>query len=259
MSNKYLSRRENQILWESHQSEAVLGDLKRRMGEYAFAGQYQQRPSPAEGGVIKGTWWKYYDGVPDEKLYMHIMSVDAAFKSTDTSDFVVIQRWGKSETGRMYLLENLRQRMTFIETVGAINYMRRNGDIIYVEDKANGTAIIEVLRRKVSGIIAYTPKESKESRINAVSPWIESGSVYLPRNATWLESYLKEFKYFPNGSHDDQIDATSQAILHLKDIDPAPKAKASIDRYKSFNVEEDTNDESWHKSIFKMGGEFIGF
>lgn len=260
ISGKNLTRQEGQVLWENHQSLDILNDLKKRMGSYAFAGQYQQRPAPAEGGLIKDSWWKYYQGVPDERLYMNILSVDATFKNTDTSDYVVIQRWGKSETGRMYLLENLRKRLTFIETVGAINYMRRAGDAIYIEDKANGTAIIEVLRRKVSGIIAYTPKESKVSRINAVTPWIESGSVYLPTDADWLENYLKEFKYFPNGAHDDQIDATSQALLHLKDVDPAPKPKASVNRYKSFEVDsEDTNDESWHKSIFKMGGEFIGF
>ena len=87
----------------------------------------------------------------------------------------------------------------------------------YVEDKANGTAVIELLRRKVPGLIAVEPKGGKVVRAQAVAPYIEAGNVYLPHPsiAPWVHDFMEECANFPNGAHDDDVDAMTQAISNM--------------------------------------------
>jgi predicted phage terminase large subunit-like protein len=94
----------------------------------------------------------------------------------------------------------------------------------YVEDKANGPAIISMLNREIGGFIKVNPQGGKVARVNAVSPYIESGNVFLPRQAEWVHDFVEEAASFPNGKHDDQVDAMSQAlnrfIYHNAEIPP---------------------------------------
>jgi predicted phage terminase large subunit-like protein len=87
-----------------------------------------------------------------------------------------------------------------------------------IEDKANGPAVIAMLRHEVDGLIAVNPEGGKEARANAVSPQIEAGNVYLPEVSTapWIDAFIEECAVFPNGPHDDQVDAMTQALLRLK-------------------------------------------
>jgi len=89
-----------------------------------------------------------------------------------------------------------------------------------VEDKANGPAIISALHDRVSGIIAITPRGSKEARLAAVSAQIESGNVYLPNpaNNPWVEEFIDETIKFPASANDDQVDAMSQALYFLPSV-----------------------------------------
>ena len=83
---------------------------------------------------------------------------------------------------------------------------------ILVEDKANGSAIIDVLKRKFPGVIPITPKESKEARLQAVAPAWEAGNVFINAKANWIEEFTSELLFFPNAKHDDQVDAMTQYI-----------------------------------------------
>ena len=86
---------------------------------------------------------------------------------------------------------------------------------IVIEDKANGSAIIQTLRSKYIGVISVTPKGGKVSRVNAISPAIESGNVLLPEGEPWVEEFIDEFTAFPAGAHDDCVDACSQGLGYL--------------------------------------------
>lgn len=88
----------------------------------------------------------------------------------------------------------------------------------YIEEKANGSAVIQVLRNEIPGVIAIDPEGGKVARIQAVSPQIESHNVFLPRTAGWVDDYIEEFAAItPDGGglYWDQVDATSQALLKL--------------------------------------------
>ena len=190
---------------------------------------YQGRPSPTEGGLFPRKDWRYYDkplwveeggvcrttGGADEI----ILSWDMAFKATQNSDYVAGQVWLKRGPDA-YLLDQKHARLTFTETLAAVEAMVAKwpqASAKLVEDKANGSAVIDSLKNKVSGVIPVTPKESKEARAAAVTPFIEAGNVHLPRPsiAPWVDGLIEEAAAFPNGAHDDRVDALTQALNRL--------------------------------------------
>jgi predicted phage terminase large subunit-like protein len=211
-------------------------------GSRAWNALYQGRPTAQEGNLIKRSWWKYYTELP--QIRYKIITVDATFKDADNSDYVVIQAWGKHLTD-FYLIDQIRAKMSFTETIKAINtFNSKHKDriAIYIEDKANGTAIIDVLSRSVSGVIAYCPKDPKEVRAQAIMPLIEAGNVYLPQYEAFTQAFVDECAAFPNGTNDDQVDAMAMGLQILKnyiDTPPQPKVpRESIFKTQS-NVRSD--------------------
>jgi len=196
----------------------ALESIKKSVGSYWWASLYQQRPSPAEGGIFKRNWWQYYRRVPD-RFDEIIQSWDMTFKDTKTADFVVGQVWGRKGADK-YLLDQVRDRMDFPATIQAVRTLSAKwpqARVKLVEDKANGPAVIATLKKEISGLIPVEPQGSKESRAWAVSPEVEAGNVYLPDPsiAPWVHDFIEECAAFPNGANDDQVDAMSQALMRL--------------------------------------------
>jgi predicted phage terminase large subunit-like protein len=105
-----------------------------------------------------------------------------------------------------------------------------------VEDKANGPAIIAQLQSSVPGLIPITPKDSKYARASSVSPFVESGNVHLPdpAMAPWIDEFVVEHSAFPNASHDDQVDSTTQALHRMLGGQNGPEqAKAWLNAYRN--------------------------
>lgn len=207
-----------ELLWPERFGADEIANLKRAMGPYAAAGQLQQRPSPLEGGLFKREWWKFYRELP--ALDEMIQSWDMAFKDTAGSDFVAGHVWGKSGADR-YFVGRFHQRVDFVDTVKAVEAMSERYPTTrakLVEDKANGPAVISTLRHKISGLLPITPEGGKLARANAVVPAIAAGNVYLPHpdTAPWVSEFIEECAQFPNGAHDDDVDAMTQALLHLE-------------------------------------------
>lgn len=202
---------------------------RRDVGSRTWNALYQGRPAPVEGAMLKRAWWKFYDSpravrLDDGSMSVPnvdelIMSWDMAFKDTRHSDFVVGQVWGRRDT-EVFLLDQARGRWDFTETcrqVEALTAKWPQASAKLVEDKANGPAVIVQLQSKVPGLIPITPKDSKEARVSAVSPFVEAGNVWLPAPALapWVTDFVEEMISFPNATHDDQVDAMSQAVSRL--------------------------------------------
>lgn len=186
-------------------------------GMRAWNALFQGRPTSEQGNIFKREWWKYYDSLP-ENIPLKVISVDATFKDNADSDFVAIEVWGKLNAD-FYLIDLLKRRMDFPETLKAIKYM--NGKYpdrhsILIEDKANGPAIIAMLKHEISGIIPITPTESKIARANAVTGIVESGNVYLPRYSDFTNEFVEEHASFPNGVNDDLVDSCTQFLNKYK-------------------------------------------
>lgn len=200
--------------WLADFKASYLNDPKG--GPRSWSALYQCSPRVEGGNIIKREWWQYYD--PKEVTWFgtELISIDATFKGTDASDYVAITVWGK-RGNNYYLRYCLRQQLSFMDTIRATrtaHALYPNAMRVLIEDKANGPAIIDVLSREMF-IIPVTPKGGKVARLNAVQPAIESGHVFLPQGAPWLETYLNEFTAFPAGEHDDMVDSTTQALAFM--------------------------------------------
>jgi predicted phage terminase large subunit-like protein len=203
-------------------------------GYRAWLALFQGRPTIIDGDFIKRKWWKFWkpigSNLPDIRLdgenitiielpeYLDetIQSWDCAFKDGKHNDYVAGTVWGR-RIQEYFLLDLINEHYTILDTLKAIEemvtkYPRLSKTLI--EDKANGSAVIQMLRNKLSGIIPVNPKGGKESRVNAIIPAIESGNVYLPHPAMcpWVNDFIEQCSKFPNGLHDDMVDSMSQAL-----------------------------------------------
>lgn len=214
-----LGREPGEPLWPARGFDQTWAEMtKKAVGSSAWAALYQQRPSLEEGALLKRSWWRYWDRMPDH-FEQQLCSWDMSFKDTDGTDYVVGQVWGRTGAD-CYLLDQVRDRMDFPATVQAVRRMAEkwpDARPILVEDKANGSAVIATLRREIGGMVAVNPEGGKLARASAVAPYVEAGNVHLPipSRYTWVADFVEETASFPVGAHDDQVDAMSQALLRL--------------------------------------------
>lgn len=229
-----------------HNGEALCPELhslkdleiqKKNLGTHSFTALYQQSPTIEGGNIFKREWIKYY--VPNratmiklgltEKdvailprhLDQQVQAWDATFKSKENDDFVAGQTWA-SRGANVYLRPGwCHKRLSFTETLTAIKEQSRlypRALTKLVEDKANGPAIIDMLKHKLPGIVPVSPgSDSKESRAESVSPIFEAGQVYVP-HPLWhpeVEDVIEEWCGFPNMPHDDNVDAMVYAVKRL--------------------------------------------
>jgi predicted phage terminase large subunit-like protein len=225
---------EGELLCPARFDAEAVASMKKAMGTMVSSAQLQQRPVPEGGSIFKSEWlqnrWKELPA----SFSQTILSWDCAFKDTDGSDFVVGQVWGVYQ-GRYYLLDQAKGKWDFVTTLDRFEAQCRKwpkamGKL--VEDKANGTAVINMLKKKITGLIEIQPEGGKESRASAVSPLFEAGNVVLPDPGmpgfSWVDEYVSELTTFPMAAHDDQVDATTQALnyLHQK----TSRLKEAMDR-----------------------------
>jgi predicted phage terminase large subunit-like protein len=202
-----------ELLFPELFTDKVLAQSKKDLGSTDYAGQHQQRPAAAEGGIFKRDWWRRYTPAELPAMHMTLISVDATFKQGSDVDFVAIHVWGFNGP-RAFLLARRHSQMGFTATKDSIRilYAEFRPSAILIEDKANGPAIIEELSREIPGVIAINPEGGKISRAWAASPSVEAGGVYLPKDEPWVEEVIDEAADFPNAKHDDDVDAMTQAL-----------------------------------------------
>jgi predicted phage terminase large subunit-like protein len=232
-------------------SEAVerWEEIRRAVGTYVFSAMYQQRPAPARGAIFDSGWWRFWtmdasreteDGrvvYADPSSWLNekwLDSWDCSFKSThpDTGGWVVGQRWCRKGPNR-YLVAQARGRWSFTQTIAAMETWANPDDPVsspcgnlvherLIEDRANGSAIIDVLKERISGLKPINPTVSKEARARAVTPECESGNVFLPHPGDpgneWVTDLLSELRNFPHDAYDDQVDALTQGLSGLRTV-----------------------------------------
>ena len=201
-------------------SLTFLREIKGLFSDYWWAAMYQQNPRALGGNVFKEAGLRYWlpKDLP-EKFDKVVASLDATFKDTDGTDFVVIQVWGK-KGAHCYLLDQVRARMSFTKTLQEVVNIKKKWPAItafYVEDKANGPAVLDTLKPLVPGLIPIEPDGSKLARAHAVTSYWEAGNVWIPHPdlLPWVKDFISEVTGFPAASNDDQVDSMTQALRKL--------------------------------------------
>jgi predicted phage terminase large subunit-like protein len=197
---------------------AALAEIRATIGEYNFAAQYQQRPAPAGGGMVKAAWFQRFRLAEPPAFDRTVQSWDTANKPSELADYSVCTTWGLKGSS-FHLLNVLRKKLSYPELKRAAveqNELFRPQTIV-IEDKASGTQLIQdLVQAGMSHVKGVKPDGDKVMRLHAQTAEIENGFVFLPDEAPWLADYLAELTAFPAGRHDDQVDSTAQFLAWAK-------------------------------------------
>lgn len=225
-------------------------------GEHVWNALYQGHPSAQDGNLFKEPWWQLYERsqMDINTLDYLCLSVDATFKKTETSDMVAIEMWGLRRD-EIFLWKLINKRMGFVDTLTRIQQLCKEYptiDELIIEDKANGSAIIDSLRysENVPPIVAVNPLGGKYSRAQAVSPYVATCKVHVPTDLSQAEEleiewdgkeknlkghrkFILQHSRFPFAKNDDMVDSETQALSRIIKLitGEEPKPKKRILRY----------------------------
>jgi len=192
----------------------VLERTRKEMGTTNFNAQYQQRPEYQEDAYIQWEWFKKYDK-PPEFDYL-FLSVDPAIATKSTSDWSVCMVIGVLGDEN-YILNVERKRIDFDVLAMRLDQIATSylADSIVIEKTGIGGSLAVHLQKQARHCIeTLTPIGSKQDRLIAVLPTIETGHMWVPAVAPWLDTLRNELIAFPNGVHDDQVDSLSQFLRY---------------------------------------------
>lgn len=210
-ANDPLGRIEGAALCPERYNENKLHEIQ-NIQKANFQALYQQRPTAVEGAILKREYWRYYKELP--KLSRIVQSWDTAFKTKKENDYSVCLTFGINDTG-FYILDRWKQRVEFpdLKRVVIQKAEQFHPNEILIEDKASGQSLIQEIRRDTRlPIIAIQVDKDKIARANASTGILEAGRCYLPESSFWVLDFIDVCASFPNGAHDDDIDALTQFL-----------------------------------------------
>lgn len=211
--NDFDPREVGEALWPERHSLGRLLDAQKRSPRF-FSALYQQHPTIEGGNIIKEAWFGRISAFDFKKKRMDepiIFFVDTAYTEKTSNDPTGIL--GSCMIGNnIYIVCAKKVNMKFPELCRFLpSYVRDNGygkgSSVRIEPKANGLSVIDQLYESTDLNVVSTPspKESKETRLNAASPYVESGRVYLV-GGDWNDTFIDEVCGFPAKPHDEFVD-----------------------------------------------------
>jgi len=211
-------RKEGDALWPEMYSLSYFEEQRALLGAAGFSALFQQRPVLEEGAIFKAEQFLFYEGEP-AGLERIVLSFDTAFKSGADNDYSACTVWGE-KANKYYLLYAWRGKLEYPElkkiVVALVRQWRSSATL--VEDSASGQPLIQELKQDPElRIVPVRPTGDKISRAHSITPLIELGAVLLPGPNPMSGMFLEEHLAFPNGSHDDLVDTTTQALTYLRD------------------------------------------
>ena len=221
------TRKLGEPLHPARESLETLAQIKRTMGGYEFAAQYQQDPLPLEGGLIKWSWFKFYDSTPQrQEGDLITQSWDTASKQAQIASYSVCTTWLQRGNDH-YLLDVHRERFDYPALKQAVITLfdQFRPDAVLIEDKSSGIQLIQDLQAEGRvRPIGIKPHGEKTARMYAETAKMEAGYVWLPRCAGWLDDFKAEVLQFPRCRYDDQVDSVSQYLHYIsaRQMDDAP-------------------------------------
>jgi predicted phage terminase large subunit-like protein len=232
--------------WPDRFSEDDLEKIKRDMGPYAWAGQYQQSPSPRGGGIFKREWWQLWESADGKfPVFDYVMaSLDSAFTEQERNDPSALTIWGIFQNAeglnRAMLVHAWRKHLEFsgprspmlpneskgqwvVRTQGKWGLMewtkytceRFKVDNLLIEAKASGMSAAQELQNRYGrldfGVQLCPVKGSKEARAYAAQPTFSQLLVFAPAR-DWAEDVISEMESFPKHKYDDLCFAAGTMI-----------------------------------------------
>ena len=215
-------RKPGEVLHPERESLQTLMRIKAEIGSLAFSAQYQQRPVPHEGNLIRRRWLRYYDQLPERGTSWQIVqSWDVATTLNQSSDYSVCTTWAVHRQN-YYLVEVWRGKWDYpgVKRNVILRARAHQAHTILIEQAGPGLHLVQELRHhREPGVpvpIGVRPEGDKLSRTEAQLTAFEAGCVLFPRKTPWLAEFLNELLAFPNSRHDDQVDSLSQFLRWMR-------------------------------------------
>lgn len=242
-----LGRRRGEYM-ESVRGQRDWAGIRKSVGEYVWAALYQQRPAPAEGGLFRRLWWRYWAPAPRAGMSSPAVTLggrtvllgdcwryatmDLAASTRSSADWTVAAAWALTPDGTLILLDRTRARVGEAQHFDLVRPLvqRWQLDTVFVEASQHETTLVREATRDGVPISPLQAEQDKFSRALPASAWASTGRIWLPAGATWLDDWVGEFAGFPNASHDDQVDAAAWAVrvavTRWSPIQPGARAPA---------------------------------
>ena len=235
---------EGDLLWGKRFTEEAVGSLKRTLGPYHTAGQLQQDPVPAGGGIFDKSNFSYCTllslgeiegqkprkGWPDHAFELHeadgkvrivfpwecswFQTADTAGKATENSDYTAVGTYALSQQGDLIVFDMVREKIEIPRQYGFLMSQRgRYPWLEYqaIEDSSSGIGLIQQGRSEGMSFKSLKMLGSKVDNARIVSTAYQNRKVFHMSNAEWLIEFEKELLVFPRGAHDDQVDSLAYA------------------------------------------------
>lgn len=208
-------RKVGEALWPGKYDTDALAQIRATVGEREWSALYQQRPAPLEGNLFKPDQLVLIDAEPAGVKWVRCWDFGA---TQGAGDWTVGVKLGQKD-GRTTVADVVRLRGSPEEVERAlVATASRDGTGVTIglpQDPGQaGKAQVQYLTRQLSG---YTVRSSPESgdkalRAEPFASQVNVGNVSLVRGA-WNLAFMDELRVFPNGQHDDQVDAASRAFF----------------------------------------------
>ena len=244
-----IERKEGELLHPARIDETEVERIKLGMGSYAFAGQYQQRPSPEGGGEFKKEWIEYYDKINHESFNNYIF-VDPANSKNKKSDYTSIVVIGAGVDGNLYLIDAIRDKLNVREREDILFDLHRKYQPKFVGYEKYGMGNdTDWIKKSMEDrnyrftLTALGGSLSKKDRITRLIPYFFEHKFFFPKIlyksnfenkvVDIIDEFIhQEYVTFPVGVHDDMLDALSR-ICDVQIIYPG---KHTIDYHKLYNT-----------------------
>ena len=209
-----LGREEDAPLWPERYDASALAALRVSVGPQEWPTLFQQRPSHEGGSIFKDHWWVEETVEPGDRVFQFW---DTAFKTGQQNDYSVCCTMTTTPNGYA-VLDVWRNRVEYPDLLKAMQAQAKDHtpSAIFVEDAASGQSVVQSLRRETRlPVLPAKPIGDKVLRANRVTGTVEAKKITLPRTAPWLQAFREELAAFPNGVHDDQVDAFVGCLTQL--------------------------------------------
>lgn len=215
-----IGRHMGEPLWPDRYTADVL-HIMQANDPVTFATLYQQKPNLREGGMFPANGWKYYDPENMPPMVRKVTKWDLA-ATDEGGDWTVGLHAGLGADSKIYVLDVWRFRKHSLEVERTVtNTAFRHGTAVPIgieqERAGAGKALVAHYKRLLRGwtVEGEKPDGSKEDRAAPLSAGVAMGTVLLPEGAPWLPDFIHEFKVFPRGRNDDQVDTLVYAFNDL--------------------------------------------
>jgi predicted phage terminase large subunit-like protein len=206
-------------------SRKVLAEAKTDLGSRAYSGQFDQNPVTEGGNIIKNEWFKYVSYSDFRRMAKDanppvIFFIDTAYTDSAENDPSGIIGACRIENA-LYIVAAKKVSLRFPDLIKFIpGYVQAHGyssiSSIRIEPKANGISVVDQLARdtELNVCSTPTPRDSKETRLNSISPLFECGRIYLVAD-NWNDEFVGEITGFPTKAHDEYVDLIYYAADYL--------------------------------------------